>query len=100
MANIPTLPPRCGSWIVTAANGQAVCEYMASDKRLAQRVDQSRYIVVPASDYLAAFNGRLGYDIGTLAWQLMHMDWEGDEPATFADAARVLDAIDEEGKAA
>lgn len=55
---IPELEIHCGSWIVSSkVTGKAVAEIYS--RKLAEKVNQTRYIVETAQQYLARFNREL-----------------------------------------
>jgi hypothetical protein len=54
---IPELEPHCGSWVVVdRETGESVLETFS--KRLAESINQNRYEVVTALQWLHRFNGR------------------------------------------
>lgn len=56
--SIPTLEHHCGSWIVVSrANGAAVLETFSQS--VAEKVNQDRYEVLTALQYLVRFNNSL-----------------------------------------
>lgn len=52
---LPPLPPGCGSWIVSRKDtGEVVGEFFSA--RTVGRIDQTRFNVESALDYLARIN--------------------------------------------
>lgn len=55
---IPDLEPHCGSWIIVSRDtGASVFETF--NRSTAERVNQDRYEVLTAADYLGRFNARI-----------------------------------------
>lgn len=55
MTRVPDLEPHCGSWIVVSrVTGRPVLETF--ERRTAEAVDQDRYEVLTAAQWLGRFN--------------------------------------------
>jgi hypothetical protein len=58
MSNVPELPRKCGSWvIVRKSDGESVCETFS--RKFAEAVNQERYDVLTAADYLGRLNKKI-----------------------------------------